>query len=97
MTYGYRISCIQEMTYGYRISCAAWEFHTPKNVRKVCPFPLVTRALEVVGGDSVIPNSDQLEKLKRFHQYLVEDVLLLLKTRGDFEYPDLGLLIVPYH
>jgi endoribonuclease Dicer len=68
---------------------------------KVCSFPLVTRAgemdVEIVGVNSVIFNAEQLEKLKRFHRYLIEDVILLFKTREefDFENPTLGLLIVP--
>jgi endoribonuclease Dicer len=67
----------------------------------ICPIPLVTRAgemtVEVVGVDSVVLNFEQLEKLKRFHQHLVEDVMLLFKTREDFDFenPTLGLLIVP--
>ena len=74
---------------------------TSNRLPTVCPIPLVTRAgeitVEVVGVHSVILNSDQLEKLKRFHQYLVEDVMFVFKTRQnvDCENPTLGLLIVP--
>ena len=68
---------------------------------KVCAFPLVTRAGEmdvrVDGVDSIILSAEQLAKLKKFHRFLIEDVILLFKTREDFDFenPALGLLIVP--
>ena len=52
---------------------------------KVCAFPLVTRAGEmdvrVDGVDSIILSAEQLAKLKQFHRFLIEDVILLFKTR----------------
>ena len=74
---------------------------TSKCMPKVCAFPLVTRAGEmdvrVDGVDSIILSAEQLDKLKKFHRFLIEDVILLFKTREefDFENPTLGLLIVP--
>ncbi len=75
---------------------------TSNRLPKVCPFPLVTRAgemdVEIVELNCVIFNAEQFEKLKRFHRYLIEDVILLFKTfreEFDFENPTLGLLIVP--